>query len=165
MCAWFEIERRAEKSDRGATTTTTGKMRCDKTSHRYTAPERLASRAAARSCKKRREDKDTMMERAGEGNHERAIEPYMHEPPPAAKRYNIQLDSDLTIYVIMARNRNHAPAEPERSVAEHVRERQRRVAEREANRLARPEAVQKATLGKSIRVSRIKLAFQRILFI
>jgi hypothetical protein len=43
--------------------------------------------------------------------------------------------------------RNAAPAVPERSVAEHVRERQRRVAEREASRLARPEERPKANLG------------------
>ncbi|GKY92375.1 hypothetical protein MPSEU_000208400 [Mayamaea pseudoterrestris] len=42
-------------------------------------------------------------------------------------------------------------AEPERSVAEHVRERQRFVAEREANRLARPEEQPQANLDHANR--------------
>ena len=50
-----------------------------------------------------------------------------------------------------AESNNDATANGGRSVAPHVREWQRRVAEREANRLARPEASRKATLDHADR--------------
>jgi hypothetical protein len=56
----------------------------------------------------------------------------------------------VTVSVLMSSRPNRRNA-PQRSVAAHVREQQRRVAEREASRLARPAAAPTRTLGHASR--------------